>query len=333
MDADASIAGMVERANDALSAVEDLNARIQAETIGDRSVAALEDERSRWIDRLSELVPVRTAPRGEGRLALYTPGGAILLDGRAATLSFDRTETITPDMTLASGALSGLRMDGRPTVVGTGDGAMDGGALGAQFAVRDRLAPDASARLDALAGDLIRRFESPGADPTLTPGDAGLFTDAGLPLDPSDQVGLAGRIAVNASADPAAGGDAWRIRDGMAAAAPGPVGEDAIPRGMLAALDTVSSAPAGAGLSGRYAFPALVEAVSAGGLRAEADAAAEAAYADGRLSTFAEAEAAATGVDGDREMSDLLAVEQAYAANARVIETVDGLLRRLLEIR
>jgi flagellar hook-associated protein 1 FlgK len=37
-------------------------------------------------------------------------------------------------------------------------------------------------------------------------------------------------------------------------------------------------------------------------------------------------------VDTDQELAHLLLVEQAYAANARVLQTVDMLLKRLMEI-
>ena len=40
----------------------------------------------------------------------------------------------------------------------------------------------------------------------------------------------------------------------------------------------------------------------------------------------------ATGVDTDKEMQTLLVVEQAYAANARVISVLDGLMKKLLEM-
>ena len=72
----------------------------------------------------------------------------------------------------------------------------------------------------------------------------------------------------------------------------------------------------------------------AASLRLSAAAGAEdaAAFAAGRRSALAEAESAAIGVDTDDELSKLLLVEQAYAANARVIRTMDDLLRLLMEI-
>ena len=45
-----------------------------------------------------------------------------------------------------------------------------------------------------------------------------------------------------------------------------------------------------------------------------------------------EAERSATGVDLDSQMQDLLLIEQAYAANARVIEVAGKMINSLLDI-
>lgn len=332
MDADASIDRMVAEINDALASVEQLNADIEQSTIAGTGIAALDEARSREIDRISALVPVRIASRANGMIALYSPQGAILLDGRAGELGFSPTGIITADMTLGSGALSGLTLNGDPIAAGTGDGRLDGGALGAQFAIRDGAAPAAQDQLDAIARDLILRYEDPAVDATLAAGDPGIFTDGGGVFDPLDVVGLAGRIEVNAAVDPQQGGAAWRLRDGINAASQGPVGLDTLPRALMAALSDPVAAPAGAGFSGVYGFIDLVQTVAATRAQANADGESRAAFSEGRFTLLQETEAAVTGVDTDKEMSDLLLVEHAYVANARVIETVDGLLKRLLEI-
>jgi flagellar hook-associated protein 1 FlgK len=45
-----------------------------------------------------------------------------------------------------------------------------------------------------------------------------------------------------------------------------------------------------------------------------------------------EAETLETGVDTDRELQNLLVIEQAYAANARVLQTLDQMIQRLMEL-
>jgi flagellar hook-associated protein 1 len=334
MDADAAIAREVDAVNSALGKVDALNAKIRVRTAEGRETAALEEERQRAVDSISAVLPMRVAQRDGGEIALFTPGGAVLLDGRPAELGFTATGTITADMTLASGALSGLTLDGRPVAIGAaGRGApLDGGSLAAHFQVRDSLGPDAIAQIDAVAADLVRRFEDPTADPTLLPGDAGLFTDAGASHDPLLQTGLAGRLSLNAAVDPDAGGDAARLRDGINAGGAGPEGHDGLLRALVANLTEARAAPAGAGVAALTGFSDLAGRVSA--LRAEGADAAEtdAVFRQAQLETMREAEASVSGVDTDRELAELLAVEEAYAANARVIQVADALIKKLLEI-
>jgi len=68
----------------------------------------------------------------------------------------------------------------------------------------------------------------------------------------------------------------------------------------------------------------------AGGRRA--DAVAQQTAGSALAQSLYEAEKLQTGVDTDRELQDLLIIEQAYAANARVLETIDQMMRRLMEI-
>ena len=56
------------------------------------------------------------------------------------------------------------------------------------------------------------------------------------------------------------------------------------------------------------------------------------AYNAGQFDLLRESELAITGVDTDYEMQQLIMIEQAYAANARVISTADQLMQTLLEI-
>ncbi|WP_170865639.1 flagellar basal body rod C-terminal domain-containing protein [Wenxinia saemankumensis] len=66
-----------------------------------------------------------------------------------------------------------------------------------------------------------------------------------------------------------------------------------------------------------------------GGARAAAED--RQAFTAARHAAFRSSELA-LGVDSDAELQNLMLLEQAYAANAKVIEAVDGLLQRLLEM-
>ena len=331
MDADASIATQVRTVNVALKKIEAVNTEIRLRQ-GSGDTAALEDVRKQLIDEVSSLIPIKQIAREGGVLALYTEGGAALIDGQASELGFTATPVITPDMTLASGALSGLTLNGRSMSIGTGSGQLEGGTLSAAFTVRDELAPEFNSRIDAVARDLVERFQSVTTDPSLAPGDPGLFTDNGAAFAPANELALAQRLELNAAVDPSQGGDLWRLRDGINALTQGPAGDDTQLRRMVNAMSAERSPGAATGLINLVSATELAEGIT--GLVAAQAARSEdvTAYSAGQFDILRESELSLTGVDTDHEMQQLLMIEQAYAANARVISTADQLMQTLLEI-
>ena len=330
-DADTQIATDVASVNDALQRIEGLNRDIRLQKAAGNDANALMDLRQQQVDRITPIIPLREVPRDNGQIALFTPGGAVLFDGKAAMLGFSPVGVITPDMSQVSGALSGLTINGRPVATGGEYSPVNGGSLAAQFAIRDELAVSAQTELDAVARDLIDRFASPAADATLAPGTAGLFTDAGVAFHPLNEVGLSGRITINTAADPGRGGALWRLRDGLGAATPGDVGNAAGLQDLVAAL-TASRQPGSGSFGGALRSASglagdFLSSVGADRQAAEADE----SFAAARYDTLRTLELSG-GVDTDLEMQQLLLVEQAFSANARVIQTVDDMIQTLLRI-
>lgn len=329
IETDDEIGRVVAKLNDDLGKVRDLNVEICKLDGAGRDFSTLADQRQKLIGEISAVVPVRELPRDNGMVALLTPGGALVLDGQPAEIGFAPVGFITADMTLQSGALSGLTVNGRPSDIAGGNGMLGGGRLGALFDIRDGLAPAAQGIVDALARDLHDRFADPALDPTIGASQPGLFTDSGALLQPLDEVGLAGRLKINAQVDPAQGGALWRLRAGIHALAP----NDSADGTLIAALaDRLEDGRVPA--SGPFGGPAR----GAGALAGEA-----AALWSGRTQslekglTYAVSRADTLrslhlqdGVDTDHEMQQLLTLEQAYAANARVVSTVDDLMQILL---
>jgi flagellar hook-associated protein 1 len=330
MTADGEIATQVNEVNRAVAAVAKLNTSIVAVSSGGRDASALQDERQRLIDSISGILPIKEIAQKDGRVALFTTNGAVLLDGQAFKLGFQSTGLITPEMTLESGALAGLTLNGLPLRLDRA-GPLAGGSLAAQITLRDSLAPQAQQDLDSLAQDLVLRFSDPAIDPTRASGAPGLFTDAGQSFDIANLTGLSQRLSLNAAVDPDQNGAAWRIRDGLGATQPGATGFS----GQISALQDalIRAVPTGFG----SIFPAnrsfadlaaqLGSVVSSSRLTAET----EASFGQSRLTALQTLERAG-GVDTDAELQDLMLIEQAYAANAKVIETVDRLIQRLMEI-
>jgi flagellar hook-associated protein 1 FlgK len=311
---------MVGRLNTLLQDVEHLNKAIIAANGAGKPTMALEDARQIAVDEIATLVPVRLMPRDHGAIALYSRGGAILLEGSAAQLVFEPANVITPHHSLAGGTLSGITLDSGQQLWGVDRDLLAGGAIAAEFAIRDAGGPETQAMLDATARDLVDRFQSSSVDATIGAGMAGLFTDEGAAFAPADEVGLAGRLTLHTNVDPTAGGDPTLLRDGLYAAAAGPEGNATTLRELAHALSS------GSDTMHRRAT-ALVSHLGAARLASER----EVTFAGAALGAAREMELS-EGVDQDHEMQSLLLIEQTYAANARMIQTLDDLMQTLLRL-
>lgn len=329
--ADTEIGQMTDRLNSALIQVQTLNQQIRNLGGADRQSSLLQEQRQQVIDGIADIVPLRVLPRDAGTVALVSVGGLVLLDGQARRFAFDPKGIVEPWMTLADGALSGLTWGGTEIDTTIDRSLIAGGALQAQFDLRDRAGPDAQSALDALARDLVERFQDPALDPTIPPGGAGLFTDRASAFTAANEEGLSLRLNVNADVDPSAGGQLWRIRDGIGAAAEGVRGDN----GLIVALRerlTEARAPA----SGPFASQSRSVASQVAGFftavateRQTRDR--DVSFETARLDALRQREANGA-VDTDDEMQKLLTIEQAYGANARVIRTIDALMDELLRI-
>ncbi|MBO9475955.1 flagellar hook-associated protein FlgK [Shimia sp. R11_0] len=330
-EADDQIGGMIKDLNQLLEQTEDLNRKISLAINQGYETAALEDARHVVLDKIGELVPIRTAERDRGAVALYTTNGAVLLDGKAAEIEFSAAGTVMPHMTAGNGMLSGITINGYTMRIDSQKGALAGGAIGAQFAIRDEYAVQAQTDLDAAARNLVERFQDPTMDPTLGAGDAGLFTDAGLAFNVADETGLAGRLELNNLVDLDGAGETWRLRDGLGAATPGDSGDASQLNRMLDAMRE-QVVPVSGGYGGKaVAMTELggkfLSSVSGARVQAELDE----TFASAQLVTLEELELL-DGVDTDQELQRLMLVEQAYAANARLIQAADEMMESLLRL-
>jgi flagellar hook-associated protein 1 len=327
--ADDAIASDVLRLNDALARVQDMNVLIRAAKASGNDASALMDQRQQAVDLISQIVPIREIQRDHDQIALVTSGGATLLDGKAATFGFTPVGLITPDMTLASGGLFGLTLNGRPVAVGVPPGAVDGGTLSANFEVRDKLAVDAQASLDAVARNLIERFQDPAVDTTRAPGAPGLVTDGGSAFLSLNEVGLAGRLMMNTIAEPAQGGALWHLRDGLGAMVQGPPGNGQLLASLHNALTAPQATASGPFASGFRSFAVLSSDLTSLAASARISAESDLGFARARADSLLELQLA-QGVDTDQEMQKLLLIEQAYSANAKVVQTMDELINILI---
>jgi len=326
--ADQDIALTVDNLNAALKAIEKLNGSIAKVDRTTSQAAALFDERGRVLDQISEYLPIQTFPRESGTIDVLTTEGVYLLAGEAKTIEFTEGSTIGPNISLGNGTLSGLTVDGLDITPGAGTfGAVSSGSLAALFTLRDTDLPALSAQLDAIAQDMIDRFSDPSIDATNPAGSPGLFLDTNAAAGD----GVAGRFELNALVDPDRGGAVWRIRDGLGAVAEGPPGNSTILTNLSNAFQSVQTVNV-PGLQGGFTATDLVAQIGtlAGQQRIQNESTLSSISL--QFDTVQRAEASEVSVDIESELQALLLIEQAYAANARVIEAASQMVNQLIEI-
>lgn len=327
-EADREIADGVAIVNDALKTIEKLNGLLAGMDRSTSQAAALMDDRERTLDTIAEYLPIEAVPREGGTIDVITAEGVYLVAGSAKQLEFTPGNSFGADMTVDNGALSKLTVGDLELTPGASSyAAVSSGMFGALFTLRDSDLPAFGAQLDTIANDLVTRLSDDSIDPTKTPGDFGLFVDTGTPGDP----GLAGRIDLNALIDPNQGGSLWRLRDGIGAVAEGPPGNNSILSAMSDAFTTIQSMNSN-GIQGSFSATELVAHVASltGQTRISHESVLSSSSTQHDL--LIAAELSETGVDVDSQMQDLLAIEQAYAANARVIEIANQMLQKLMEL-
>jgi flagellar hook-associated protein 1 FlgK len=318
-EADTQIGDHVKTLREGLDQIDKLNRKISTAQANGYDANALMDRRDQEIDKIADIIPLRILPRDNGQVALYSQKGLPLLDGNPVEIAFTPTYGIGAHHDVEQGTLSGLTVNGVEVNLAS-NGPLGQGALAAAFAARDEVAPNALADLDAFTADLVTRFQDTTTDPSLTNG-IGIFTDKGDVFDPADSLGLSSRLSLNDDLkDPA---NLWKLQAGLGATT------------ATTAADSTQFQRLQNALTGEL-FDKASLASKAGELQSSQngalqDTSSKAGFYAGVKSEFTEQEAA-LGVDTDQEMQRLLQIENYYAANAKVIETLDEMMATLMGI-
>ncbi len=182
-DAQDEIQASVDRTNDLLTVIADLNQRIKVNSTSGKTIAALEDERDNAIRKLSEEIEITFFTRGDGVMVVQTNQGVQLADERAESLFFNaspigpQSAYISPGN--ANNSISGIFIGGNPAnnpVAFDITASSPNGLIGSLIDMRDNVLPQHTAQLDELSYRMASRFESQGIR---------LFTNA-IGIIPSD---------------------------------------------------------------------------------------------------------------------------------------------------
>lgn len=312
------VGASIDAANLAITKVAELNQRIIGVEPGTQQHAMLTDDLSIQLDALAELVDTRAVFDAAGRASVYTADGSPLVEDNAyELLSFEP-------------ATSSVILDGRDITPGrTGARGFSEARLAGEIELLREVFPQAQRQLDELSRGLMVGFET--ADATVTAGVAGLFTDDGAAFDAVNFTGLAGRISVNDAVRPIAGGDTWRLRDGIAAAAEGPPADPTQLGQFVAMMEGQQTFDGAAGLGTASTLSEFAEALGADQQRVRTDAEELRETFKNSAASLEATRSSLSGVDIDDELQQLILIEQSYAANSRVITVVSEMVDTLLD--
>lgn len=105
--AQANLATNVSTLNTDLQKVQLLNTQIQAANANNQSPNELIDQRNQAVNAIAAITNVQSVSRNGGTIALYTPGGTLLLDGQAQTFSVSGNKVVNAIGADVSDSLSG----------------------------------------------------------------------------------------------------------------------------------------------------------------------------------------------------------------------------------
>lgn len=309
-NADAKIASDIELANQITTNLFDLNGDIRNAYSNGRDTSPLLDQRDQLIDALTELIPIDVKIDEAGGARVRTASGLTLVGATVNKIEFEPSSQVGAiDTTTENGGrLSIPTLNGRPIGPDSGGHAVTEGRIAAYLDIRDTVLPEQAEMLDNFAFDLAASFDALGEP---------LLLDNGAPIDALNKTGLSQRLTVNPLVDPDRGGSPSLLRDGLAAIVPGDPGDDTRLSQLTDTLSPFSETLA-----------TIVSTVSSESLRAQRIHSGNVA----REITLYEADTQQSAVDLDYELQSLLAIEQAYTANARVIQTVSDMFDILARI-
>lgn len=92
-EADSRISAGVERANQLMNELFELNTSVQNMSAGGGDTSGAANRQSELLDELSGLLDIRAVPQPDGRMVLRTEDGVLLLDNYVATLQYTPTGT------------------------------------------------------------------------------------------------------------------------------------------------------------------------------------------------------------------------------------------------
>jgi flagellar hook-associated protein 1 FlgK len=336
--ADQGIAQAVTTVNSLLTQFQTVNNSIIAGIATGANVGALQDQRDSLVTHLSQEIGVTTSLNSNGSMSLFTDSGVTLFQLTPYQLTFTPSGNIGPNQTGAQ-----VLVNGTPITGPSSNMPIQSGSIAGLVQLRDAIAPQYQSQLDQIAGSLVTAFQETDQS-TATPGLPplpGLFTTPGAATTPTSAswTGLSNTITINSSVDPTQGGNALLLRDGGISDTTnsnytynqtGQAGYTGRLQQQVAALHTPLNFSPSAGLGSSSSISDYANA-SVSWLQAlNQQASGSATYQQSLLTHTTSALNNTTGVNLDAELTSMLTIESSYTASAKLMTTVDSMLKSLL---
>lgn len=329
-----ALAAGVAAANADLAKVGSLSDKIVALQAQGQSTADLQNQRNAAIADLSNYVGVTVLPQANGDVVLATAGGVQLPIHSGATPLSIASATVGPDSYYPGGGAPGIMLNGTDVTA-----ALGGGQIAANLGLRDGTLPTYQAELDEFAQNLSAGFSSQGL-PLFSTASGTVPLGGGMPVQ-SGYVGYAATIQVNPAiaANPAAVRDGSPSLNTSSLAGFGTVIGNVLDA-VLGTAPVAGGHVAGLGPAGILTAPFAAPATLAGfAATLVASQASDASQASAQLSSAQALQTSlqgklgsATGVDMDTEMSAMIALQNSYGANAKIVAAVQAMFAEALNM-
>ena len=328
--------------NTTLGTIGGLSNKIVTLKAGGQSTADLENQRDAAMADLSQLLDVKALEQPNGDLMVVSDAGLVLPIHGATNPFATVGVSVRPGTFYPGGGINGITLGGADVTR-----QLRGGRIGANIALRDATLPADQAELDEFAQNLASRFKGVGL--TLFTDPAGNVPGPAVPPLPvqTNYVGFAGTIQVNdrVQATPSL------VRDGDSPPLPPatPVAGNTVfisavlnstfgvnqPTGIPWPTSQTSGLGFNGTLNAPYSAPMTLGGIASTVLASQAqDSATTSTQADTEQAvqtTLASKLSAQSGVNMDTEMSNMIQLQNAYGANARVIAAVQTMWDQLLQ--
>lgn len=190
-DAELGLADAVNKANEAMRRIADINRQLATANTGDTTTANLLDQRDHYIDQLAQLMDINVVGNDRNQVTVFTNSGIQLVGVAASTLAFDPQGSMSA---MAQWSADPSSRTVGTVVLRTGNGgdvdliansAIRSGAIAAFVEMRDQALVQAQAQLDEIAAALSRALSDRTIDgAAVTAGaQAGFDLDIGPLLD------------------------------------------------------------------------------------------------------------------------------------------------------